>query len=51
MNFGTEAASNVTVIDSETITLSTPANTPGAKDVIVYNMFGEHVLKTDFYTI
>ena len=48
VNFGTEAASNVTVIDSETITLSTPANTPGAKDVIVYNMFGEARLKNGF---
>lgn len=48
VNIGTEAAYSVTVIDPETITLYTPANTPGPKDVVVYNPFGEARLKSAF---
>lgn len=48
VNIGTEAASGVTVADPETITLYTPANTPGPKDVVVYNSFGEARLKSAF---
>ena len=48
VNIGDEAATNVTVIDPETITLSTPANTIGAKDVIVYNQFGESRIRNGF---
>ncbi|MCF6097461.1 IPT/TIG domain-containing protein [Thermovorax subterraneus] len=48
VTIGGEAAYNVNVEDSTKITLIVPPNTPGIKDVVVYNDYGSVTLKGGF---
>ncbi|KXG75202.1 hypothetical protein AN618_19790 [Fervidicola ferrireducens] len=48
VTIGGEAAYNVNVEDSTKITLIVPPNTPGVKDVVVYNDYGSATLKGGF---
>lgn len=48
VTIGGEAAFDVKVESSTRITLRTPPNTPGLKDVVVYNAYGSYTLKGAF---